>query len=67
MYAVNDIIDEFDTVDETGMDEIHVGFNIYGNVEGRLDARIHEYQQQRDCYGAQAAGSLVEWLEVQGF
>ena len=66
MYHVDEIIDGFDTVD-TGMDEIHVGFNTYGDVEGRLDTRIYEYQQTRDYYGERAAGSLVEWLEVQGF
>ncbi len=61
-----DEIDNFDIVDD-GMDEIHVGFNTYGDVESALDARIHEYEQARDYYGPQAAGSLVEWLEVQGF
>ena len=80
MYDVNDLINDFaiipdvadnvfdvHPVDDTGMDEIHVGFNTYGDVEGRLEHRIHEYEQTRDYYGAQAAGSLVEWLEVQGF
>lgn len=66
MYDVNDLIDGFDTMDD-GMEEIHVGFNTYGDVEGRLEHRIHEYEQTRDYYGEQATGSLVEWLEVQGF
>ncbi|MGI6379212.1 MAG: hypothetical protein ACOX2R_00340 [Anaerolineae bacterium] len=66
MYDANEIIDDFDTI-EGGMGEIHVGFNRFGDVEGRLEHRIHEYEQTRDYYGEQAAGSLVEWLEVQGF
>ena len=66
MYDVNDLVDDFDTMDDD-MGEVHVGFNTYGDVEGRLEHRIHEYEQTRDYYGEQAAGSLVEWLEVQGF
>jgi len=76
VHDVNDLVDGFDTIEDgadavlgvhVGTDEIHVGFNTYGDVEGRLDTRIYEYQQTRDYYGEQAAGSLVEWLEVQGF
>jgi hypothetical protein len=75
VHDVNDLVDGFDTVEDgmewttssASMDEIHVGFNTYGDVEGRLEHRIHEYEQTRDYYGEQAAGSLVEWLEVQGF